>query len=41
MPRYMIEPNEQVVREHAQRCGFRANRISTVRAVIGPITAEM
>jgi cell division inhibitor SulA len=36
-----VAPNEQMVREHAQRGGFPANKISTVRAVIGPVTAEM
>jgi len=35
-----IAPNEQMVREHAQRGGFPANRISEVRNVIDPTTAE-
>ena len=35
-----IAPNEQMVREHAQRGGFPANRISEVRNVIYPTTAE-
>ena len=32
--------SEADVREHAQKAGFPANRISTVRAVIDPSTAE-
>lgn len=35
-----IAPNEQLVREHANRGGFPANRISQVRTVINPTTAE-
>lgn len=35
-----IAPDEQLIREHASRGGFPANRISQVRAVIGPTTAE-
>ncbi len=35
-----IAPNEQMVREHAERGGFPANRISKVDAVIDPTTAE-
>jgi hypothetical protein len=35
-----IAPNEEIVRTHAQQGGFPANRISEVRAVIDPITAE-
>lgn len=35
-----IAPNEEMVRTHAQQGGFPANRISEVRAVIDPITAE-
>lgn len=33
-------PNEQLIREHAGRSGFPANRITPVSAVIGPSTAE-
>lgn len=33
-------PNEQLIREHAERSGFPANRITPVSAVIGPSTAE-
>ncbi len=35
-----IAPNEEMVREHATRGGFPANRISAVTAVIDPTTAE-
>jgi hypothetical protein len=35
-----IAPNAEIVREHARRAGFPADRISAVRAVIDPTTAE-
>jgi len=35
-----IAPNEDVVREHARLGGFPANRVSQVRTVIDPTTAE-
>jgi len=35
-----IAPNAEIVREHARRGGFPANRIAAVRAVIDPTTAE-
>ena len=35
-----IAPNEQAVRDHAQQGGFPANRISEVRTMIDPTTAE-
>jgi len=35
-----VAPNEQLIRQHAQTGGFPANRISQVKAVIGPTTAE-
>jgi cell division inhibitor SulA len=35
-----IAPNEQMVREHAKQGGFPANRISEVKSVIDPTTAE-
>jgi hypothetical protein len=35
-----IAPNEQLVREHATKGGFPANRISLVRETIDPTTAE-
>jgi Protein of unknown function (DUF4242) len=33
-------PNEEMVREHATQGGFPANRISQVRSLIDPTTAE-
>ncbi len=35
-----IAPNEELIREHARQGGFPANRISEVKSVIGPVTAE-
>ncbi len=35
-----IAPNEQMVREHAKQGGFPANRISEVKSIIDPTTAE-
>jgi hypothetical protein len=35
-----IAPDEAAIREHAARGGFPANRISEVRFVIDPTTAE-
>jgi len=35
-----IAPNEEMVRTHAQQGGFPANRVSQVRTVIDPTTAE-
>jgi len=35
-----IAPDEEAVREHARRGGFPADRVSRVRAVIDPTTAE-
>jgi cell division inhibitor SulA len=35
-----IAPNEQMVREHANQGGFPANRISEIKSVIDPTTAE-
>jgi hypothetical protein len=35
-----IAPNEDMIREHANRGGFPANRISQVVTVIDPVTAE-
>ena len=35
-----VAPNEEAVRKHAQLSGFPANRISQVRSVIDPTTAE-
>jgi hypothetical protein len=35
-----IAPNEEMIREHARQGGFPANRVSTVRRLIDPTTAE-
>jgi hypothetical protein len=35
-----IAPNKQLIEEHAKRGGFPANRISEVKNVIDPTTAE-
>jgi len=35
-----IAPNADMVREHAKQGGFPANRVSEVRAIIDPTTAE-
>ena len=35
-----IAPNEELIRQHAQQGGFPANRISEVKAIIDPTTAE-
>ena len=35
-----IAPNEAMVREHASRGGFPANRVEEIKAVIDPTTAE-
>jgi hypothetical protein len=35
-----IAPNQQMVREHARLGGFPANRISEIKSVIDPTTAE-
>jgi hypothetical protein len=35
-----VAPDEQAVRSHAQQGGFPANRISQIRSVIDPTTAE-
>jgi len=35
-----IAPSEAAVREHAQRGGFPANRISQVKSIIDPTTSE-
>jgi len=36
-----IAPNQEMVREHAQQGGFPANKISEVKQVIDPTTAEV
>ncbi|HEV3220006.1 MAG TPA: DUF4242 domain-containing protein [Candidatus Acidoferrales bacterium] len=35
-----IAPNEEAIREHAKQGGFPANRISAVRRMIDPTSAE-
>jgi cell division inhibitor SulA len=36
-----IAPNEEMVREHARQGGFPANRVSEIKQVIDPTTAEV
>ena len=38
--RVYIAPSEQMVREHARLGGFPANRISEIKSVIDPTSAE-
>lgn len=35
-----IAPDEAMVREHARQGGFPANRVSEVKSIIDPTTAE-
>lgn len=35
-----IAPNEKMVRDHAVQGGFPANRVSAIRTIIDPTTAE-
>jgi hypothetical protein len=35
-----IAPDEKTVREHASQGGFPANRVSEIKAMIDPTTAE-
>ncbi len=35
-----IAPNEEVIREHARQGGFPANKISAIRRMIDPTSAE-
>jgi hypothetical protein len=35
-----IAPNEEVIREHSRQGGFPADRISEIRMVIDPTSAE-
>jgi len=35
-----IAPSEELVREHAQRGGFPANKVSKISTIIDPTTAE-
>ena len=36
-----IAPNEAMVREHAKQGGFPANRVSQIRRMFDPTTAEV
>jgi hypothetical protein len=36
-----IAPNEAIVREHAKLGGFPANKVSEIREIIDPTTAEV
>ena len=35
-----ISPNEEMIKQHAEQGGFPANRISEIKSVIDPTTAE-
>jgi hypothetical protein len=35
-----VAPNDELVREHARRGGFPATRVSEVKAMMDPTTAE-
>ena len=35
-----IAPNEEMIRQHADQGGFPANKVSEIRSVIDPTTAE-
>ena len=35
-----IAPNEEMIRQHAAQSGFPADKISEVRAILDPVTAE-
>lgn len=35
-----IAPNEEMVQQHAQKGGFPANRVSEIKTLIDPTTAE-
>ncbi|HXH07588.1 MAG TPA: DUF4242 domain-containing protein [Vicinamibacterales bacterium] len=35
-----VAPDEEAIRRHAQQGGFPANRISRIRSIIDPTTAE-
>jgi hypothetical protein len=36
-----LAPNKELIKEHAQKGGFPANRIEEVQAMISPVTAEV
>ena len=33
-------PNKQIIKDHAEKGGFPANRIEEIRTMISPVTAE-
>lgn len=35
-----VAPNEEIIREHANQGGFPANKISEIKTIIDPTTAE-
>ena len=35
-----VAPNEELIREHARQGGFPANRVSEVKTIISPATAQ-
>ena len=35
-----IAPNEEMIKEHARQGGFPANRVSEIKSIIDPTTAE-
>jgi hypothetical protein len=35
-----VAENEELIREHAKRGGFPANRVSRVHEIIDPVTSE-
>jgi hypothetical protein len=35
-----LAPDETLIREHAMRSGFPANRVTAVRRLVDPATAE-
>lgn len=35
-----VAPNEEMVREHARKGGFPANRVAAVKTIIDPTTSE-
>ncbi len=35
-----IAPNEDMIRQHAEQGGFPANKVSEIRSIIDPTTAE-
>lgn len=35
-----VAPNEEMIREHAQKGGFPADSVTQISAIIDPVTAE-